>query len=130
MPFKSEAQHRKFRAMLADGEITQGQFDKWMDETKEKHGKDHPIKPLPEKVAFWHGFYKAATIEGQGKGFSATGEGSFGIPKGESVVPRREGKVESTTTDKTLLDRERNPRDYAHGEHGPEFTTPDGRIKY
>lgn len=50
MPFKSKAQHLKFRAMLADGEISQGTFDEMMKETKKKHGKKNPIKSLPEKV--------------------------------------------------------------------------------
>lgn len=50
MPFKSEAQHRKFRAMLEDGEISQKTFDEMMRETKKKHGKKNPIKSLPEKV--------------------------------------------------------------------------------
>jgi len=50
MPFKSEAQHRKFRAMLARGEISKAVFDKWMRSTKRKEGAKHPIKPLPERV--------------------------------------------------------------------------------
>lgn len=50
MPFKSEAQHRAFRAMMARGEISKKTFNKWMRETKAKYGKEHPIKPLPEKV--------------------------------------------------------------------------------
>lgn len=51
MPFKSQAQHRKFRAMLASGEITQAQFDEMMGETRKMKGhKKHPIKKLPEKV--------------------------------------------------------------------------------
>lgn len=41
MPFKSEAQRRKFAQKLADGEITQETFDKW--------NKDTPRK-LPERV--------------------------------------------------------------------------------
>jgi len=59
MPFQSEAQHRKFRVLLRQGKITQNQFDEWMDETKKKYGKKHPIKPLPERVK--QAFLKAAT---------------------------------------------------------------------
>ena len=50
MPFKSEAQHRKFRAMLSRGEISREKFNKWMRETKAKEGKKDPIKKLPERV--------------------------------------------------------------------------------
>lgn len=50
MPFKSEAQHRKFRVLLSQGKIDRNTFDEWMDETKEKNGKNHPIKVLPERV--------------------------------------------------------------------------------
>lgn len=52
MPFKSEAQHRKFRAMVASGEMPKSTLNKWMKETKAVHGKENPIKALPEKVAF------------------------------------------------------------------------------
>lgn len=50
MPFKSESQHRKFRAMVADGNMEQSTLDKMMKETKKIHGKKHPIKSLPERV--------------------------------------------------------------------------------
>jgi len=50
MPFKSEQQHKLFRVLLAKGKISQETFDKWMKETKKKHGKKHPIKPLPENI--------------------------------------------------------------------------------
>jgi len=33
MPFKSEAQRRKFGAMVKKGEITQKTFDEWNSET-------------------------------------------------------------------------------------------------
>lgn len=64
MPFKSEAQHRLFRLKLRRGEISQADFDKWMDETKaQAKDKAHPIKELPEKVAsIIDGFFKAANI--------------------------------------------------------------------
>lgn len=52
MPFKSEAQHRKFRAMVAEGAMPKKTLDKMMDETKKKNpNSDTPIKDLPEKVA-------------------------------------------------------------------------------
>lgn len=51
MPFKSQAQHRKFRAMLDEGEISKKDFNEMMRETKKKHGKENPIKSLPEKVS-------------------------------------------------------------------------------
>lgn len=50
MPFKSEAQHRKFRVLLQQGKISQSEFDKWMGETKKIHGKKNPIKALPDRV--------------------------------------------------------------------------------
>jgi hypothetical protein len=43
MPFKSEAQRRKFYAMAADGEISQATVDRWEDETPKG-------KKLPERV--------------------------------------------------------------------------------
>lgn len=42
MPFKSEAQRRKFGEMVKQGKITQGEFDKWNSET--------PKAKLPERV--------------------------------------------------------------------------------
>lgn len=52
MPFKSEAQHRKFRAMVAEGAIPKKTLDKWVEDTKKKNpDSKHPIKDLPEKVA-------------------------------------------------------------------------------
>lgn len=80
MPFKSEAQHRKFRILLKQGKITQKQFDDWMDETKEIHGKDHPIKPLPERVkqaCFELGFMKSAGGPGSGVSGDNTDEITF-----------------------------------------------------
>jgi 8-oxo-dGTP pyrophosphatase MutT (NUDIX family) len=51
MPFKSEAQHKKFRVLLAQKKITQEQFNEWMKSTK-SHAKDkkHPIVSLPKQV--------------------------------------------------------------------------------
>ena len=41
MPFKSEAQRRKFASMVKDGKMSQETFDQWEKETKGK---------LPERV--------------------------------------------------------------------------------
>jgi len=42
VPFKSQAQRRKFAAMVASGEMTQAEFDRWQSETP---------KHIPERVA-------------------------------------------------------------------------------
>jgi len=42
MPFKSEAQRRKFGQLVSEGKMSQETFDKWQSET--------PSKKLPEKV--------------------------------------------------------------------------------
>ena len=42
MPFKSEAQRRKFGEMVKQGKISQEEFDKWNEET--------PKGALPERV--------------------------------------------------------------------------------
>lgn len=42
MPFKSEAQRRKFQAMLGRNEIDQETFDEWQEETGDRK--------LPERV--------------------------------------------------------------------------------
>ena len=119
MPFKSEAQRRLFFALERRGEISKHTLDKWQDETRQqKKGK------LPEKVAFVRGFVKLAlgaltggsNMSGAGKNLNNTGES-----------PLREGTQQShgradgedTRTDKTLLDRERNPRDFSPWDEGP-----------
>lgn len=80
MPFKSEAQHRKFRILLAQGKIDKKTFNKWMRETKAKYGKKHPIKPLPEKVE------KTATVDKEAKVLTTAGrerikEKNFALPE-------------------------------------------------
>lgn len=42
MPFKSESQKRRFRTLVASGEMTQAEFDKWEADT--------PKGKLPERV--------------------------------------------------------------------------------
>jgi hypothetical protein len=50
MPFQSQAQRRKFQAMLAAGEITQATFDEWERETAGRHLPEHvPQIPAPRK---------------------------------------------------------------------------------
>jgi len=44
MPFKSEAQRRKFAEMVKQGKISQAVYDAWAEETPKG-------KKLPEKVA-------------------------------------------------------------------------------
>jgi hypothetical protein len=51
MPFRSEAQHRLFRVLLAKGKISRGTFNKWMGETRaQAENPAHPIRELPERV--------------------------------------------------------------------------------
>jgi len=42
MPFKSEAQRRKFGSLVAQGKMSQETFNKWNEHT--------PKGPLPERV--------------------------------------------------------------------------------
>lgn len=46
MPFKSEAQRRKFGAMVKKGEITQKTFDEWNAETP----KNIPERKKPKTI--------------------------------------------------------------------------------
>jgi hypothetical protein len=43
MPFKSEAQKKKFAQMVAEGKMSQATYDKWDSETTDKK--------LPEKLS-------------------------------------------------------------------------------
>jgi len=45
MPFKSEAQKKKFAQMVAEGKMTQATYDKWDKETV----ADLPKKAIPTK---------------------------------------------------------------------------------
>jgi hypothetical protein len=77
---------------------------------------------------FWTGFYKRAEALTGGEGFSGAGKGN--LPTGYSEQGRLSGTAsggEDTKTDKTLLDRQRNPKDFGvgnHGEDGPADTNP------
>lgn len=44
MPFKSQSQVAKFGELVEQGKMTQAEFNKWMEETVNKH-------KLPKKVA-------------------------------------------------------------------------------
>jgi hypothetical protein len=46
MPFRSEAQRKKFLTMVAEGKISQATFDEWERDTK---GLDLPKRSTPEK---------------------------------------------------------------------------------
>ena len=57
MPFKSEAQRRKFAQMLKEGKITQGVFDAFNDETPanaklpERASKKPTVSDLKDKFS-------------------------------------------------------------------------------
>jgi hypothetical protein len=44
MPFKSQAQRRKFAQLLVEGKISAQTFEEWNRETGSKHLPDH-VKP-------------------------------------------------------------------------------------
>lgn len=81
---------------------------------------------------FWEGFLKKADAGTAGSGFTGTGKGN--LPTGYALQGQQEGPVnaygssiEDTRTDKTLLDRQRNPKDFCmfrHGEDGPAEANP------
>lgn len=69
---------------------------------------------------------RAAFLDGGGGFFAGIGKGNLAhnsnperIDSAEGAYGRAEG--EDTRTDKTLLDRERNPRDYSPHHLGPEL---------
>ena len=47
MPFKSQAQRRKFAELLVKGEISKETYEEW--------NRDTGSKKLPERVAHWYG---------------------------------------------------------------------------
>jgi hypothetical protein len=129
MPFKSEAQRRYFYAANRRGEISDKDLKKWEDATP----KDKDLPERLHKKAFWQGFNKQA-IEGGGKGFDAQGEGAI---RGGLSTDRIQGSQQShgrggedTRTDKELLDRERNPRDFQVGNQGPVLEADSVPIQF
>jgi hypothetical protein len=77
--------------------------------------------------SFWCGFIKRAEAFTGGGGFSSSGKGSiygeyeFDGPLASSTNVSGENPRNQLMTDKTLLDRERNPRDFGVGNQGPVF---------
>ena len=121
MPFQSKAQRRKFYALKSEGKMTQDKIDEWENDTPKN------IPERIEKTAFWAGFEKRAqgSLTG-GKGFVG-GRGKMQL-RGQLEYDKMEGPVgsygrstEDTKTDKTLLDRVRNPRSFNPFERGPEL---------
>lgn len=45
MPFKSEAQRRKFAELVREKKISQAEFDKWNAETGKKKLPERAVKP-------------------------------------------------------------------------------------
>jgi len=73
MPFKSEAQRRKFHALLAEGKMDQKTIDEWEKDTPEK---------LPERLAGAAAkglskkeMIKKAKAEGEARAFAEFGFG-------------------------------------------------------
>lgn len=136
MPFKSKAQIRKFYHLKRQGKMDQATIDQWMAETPNP-------KKLPDrlkKVAFWAGFLKAASgadggVGDGGKGFTGTGKGqtagSLEHDYDDGVAHEPAGRDPETHTDHTLLDRERNPRDFGPFNTGPELEDENGsHVRY
>jgi len=74
-------------------------------------------------LSFWEGFIKRAEAGTGGSGHSGIGKGN--LPTGYSEQGGMMGNstqsgAEDTRTDKTLLDRQRNPKDFAVGRHGQD----------
>lgn len=72
---------------------------------------------------FWQGFYKRADAGTGGSGFSGVGKGN--LPTGYAEQGGLTGTVagnpyDSGLTDKTLLDRQRNPKDFSIHEPGED----------
>jgi len=122
MPFKSQAQRRKFYALKAKGQMDQKTIDEW--------NKDTP-KDIPEKLAFWDGFHKQAWLTtGAGKGIleRAGRESSRDAEEGVADADGNSAAEDATQ----LLDRERNPRSFKPFDPGlPDFEQEDGsHVKY
>ena len=86
-------------------------------------------------MSFWRGFGKRAEALTGGGGFSGAGKGNLGRDRNFDY---RAGTQEShgdpddeTKASKELIDRERNPRDFQHGQTGPEFQVESNpHIRY
>lgn len=77
--------------------------------------------------SFWAGFFKKAEALTGGGGLGPTGKGSlygeyeFDGPFEMSTRLNHGDPDAQPMTDKTLLDRERNPKDFGLGVEGPVF---------
>jgi len=88
--------------------------------------------------SFWGGFHKRAEALTGGSGFSGTGKGLLGGSltfdgplDGPISSQGPSGGGELPQTDKTLLDRERGPRDFGIGDQGPELQAESNpHIRY
>ena len=82
-------------------------------------------------IGFWDGFYKRADASTGGSGFSGVGKGNLPTgtaEQGALTGPASGGDSQNSgLTDKTLLDRTRNPKDFSirePGEDGPSDVIP------
>jgi hypothetical protein len=75
-------------------------------------------------IGFWDGFCKRADASTGGGGFSGVGKGN--LPTGYAEQGKLMGSAtggdaqDSGLTDKTLLDRQRNPKDFSIRELGED----------
>lgn len=73
--------------------------------------------------SFWRGFYKRADAATGGSGFSGAGKGNLPTgyaEQGNLTGPASGNAYDSGLTDKTLLDRQRNPKDFSIREPGED----------
>lgn len=68
---------------------------------------------------FWQGFFKQAEA-GTASGFTGVGKGN--LPTGNAEQGQLQGTLDTkdTLVDKTLLDRQRNPKDFCIGNYGED----------
>ena len=81
------------------------------------------VKSHSNQNSFWRGFYKRADAATGGSGFSGAGKGNLPTGYGEQGAmtgPASGNAYDSGLTDKTLLDRQRNPKDFSIKEPGED----------
>lgn len=71
---------------------------------------------------FWSGFYKRAEAGTGGSGFSGVGKANLptGYAEQGNLIGTCSYDSSDTKTDKTLLDRQRNPKDFAPARYGQD----------
>lgn len=119
MPFKSQAQRRKFYHLKSIGKMNQKTIDEWE--------KDTPSK-LPERLtkkAFWAGFIKAADESMGGKGFSSVGKSQNQYLKGQLENDQLQGTISAFGVEEDegiqhghgheQINVDRGPDDYNYG---------------